>query len=57
MTNEQLQTIYANNLKIQATLDMLTKVILGELKVDNFSMTQIALDYAKSNNKILEKLI
>lgn len=57
MSNEQIQTIYENNLKLQATLDALQKAMLSELEVDTVAMVQIALDYANKNNAMMSKAV
>lgn len=56
MSNEKIQEIYENNLKIQATLDMLVQT--GDYEnVDKVAFVMIALDYANSNNSILQKAV
>ena len=56
MNNAQIQTMYENNLKLQATLNTLVQLIDSDF-VDKLALVEIALDYANGNNDILQKAV
>lgn len=57
MNNNQIQTMYDNNLKIQATLNTLVQLIDSDGIIDKLALVEIALDYANGNNDILQKAV
>lgn len=57
MNNVQIQTMYDNNLKIQATLNTLVQLIDSDGIIDKLALVEIALDYANGNNDILQKAV
>lgn len=57
MNNNQIQIMYDNNLKIQATLNMLVQLIDSDGIIDKLALVEIALDYANGNNDILQKAV
>lgn len=57
MSNEKIQEIYENNLKIQATLNTLAQLIDSDGIIDKLALVEIALDYANGNNDILQKAV
>jgi hypothetical protein len=57
MNNNQIQIMYDNNLKIQATLNTLVQLIDSDGIIDKLALVEIALDYANGNNDILQKAV